>query len=97
MSANRADSDSKLSPPAAASDRSIARSAGVFTEMTRATPAVAGLMTLVLAAAAWVVAVEQMKGMDMGGATELGSFGSFVGFWVPMMAAMMLPSVARRC
>jgi len=51
-------------------------------------------MTLVLAAAAWVVAVEQMKGMDMGGATELGSFGSFVGFWVPMMAAMMLPSVA---
>jgi len=36
-------------------------------------------MTLVLAAAAWVVAVEQMKGMDMGGATELGSFGSFVG------------------
>ena len=75
-------------------DRSIARSAGVFTEMTRATPTVAGLMTLVLAAAAWVVAVEQMKGMDMGGATELGSFGSFVGFWVPMMAAMMLPSVA---
>ena len=62
--------------------------------MTRATPTVAGLMTLVLAAAAWVVAVEQMKGMDMGGATELGSFGSFVGFWVPMMAAMMLPSVA---
>jgi len=55
---------------------------------------VAGLMTLVLAAAAWVVAVEQMKGMDMGAATELGSFGSFVGFWVPMMAAMMLPSVA---
>jgi len=51
-------------------------------------------MTLVLAAAAWVVAVEQMKGMDMGGATELGSFGSFVGFWVPMMAAMMLPGVA---
>src|SRR2546430_13000670 len=61
--------------------------------MTRATPTVAGLMTLVLAAAAWVVAVEQMKGMDMGGATELGFFGSFVGFWVPM-AAMMLPSVA---
>ena len=51
-------------------------------------------MTLVLAAAAWVVAVQQMNGMDMGGATELGSFGSFVGFWVPMMAAMMLPSVA---
>ena len=51
-------------------------------------------MTFVLAAAAWVVAVEQMNGMDMGGATELGSLESFVGFWVPMMAAMMLPSVA---
>jgi predicted metal-binding membrane protein len=51
------------------------------------------LLTLVLAAAAWVVAVEQMNGMDIGGATELGPFPSFVGFWVPMMAAMMLPSV----
>ena len=27
----------------------------------------------------------------MGTATELGSFGFFVGAWVPMMAAMMLP------
>ena len=68
--------------------------AGVSTEITRTTSAVAGLMTLALAAAAWVVAVEQMNGMDMGGATELGSFGSFVGFWVPMMGAMMLPSAA---
>jgi predicted metal-binding membrane protein len=49
-------------------------------------------MTLALAAAAWVAAVEQMSGMDMGGASELGSFPSFVRFWVPMMAAMMLPS-----
>jgi predicted metal-binding membrane protein len=29
--------------------------------------------------------------MDMGVATVLGSFGSFVLLWVPMMAAMMLP------
>jgi predicted metal-binding membrane protein len=29
--------------------------------------------------------------MDMGVATELGSFSSFVAAWVPMMAAMMLP------
>jgi predicted metal-binding membrane protein len=50
--------------------------------------------TLGLAAAAWVVAVRQMRGMDMGTATELGSFGSFVALWVAMMAAMMLPGAA---
>ena len=50
--------------------------------------------TLGLAAAAWVVAVRQMRGMDMGPATELGSFGSFVALWVSMMAAMMLPGAA---
>jgi predicted metal-binding membrane protein len=32
--------------------------------------------------------------MDMGVATELGSFASFVALWVPMMAAMMLPGAA---
>jgi predicted metal-binding membrane protein len=32
--------------------------------------------------------------MDMGVATGLGSFGSFVAVWVPMMAAMMLPGAA---
>jgi len=32
--------------------------------------------------------------MDMGGATELGSFASFIGYWMPMMAAMMLPGAA---
>ena len=47
--------------------------------------------TLGLAAAAWVIAVRQMYGMDMGVATELGSFVFFVGLWVSMMAAMMLP------
>jgi predicted metal-binding membrane protein len=47
--------------------------------------------TLGLAAASWVVAVHQMNGMDMGVATELGSFAFFVAAWVPMMAAMMLP------
>jgi predicted metal-binding membrane protein len=48
--------------------------------------------TLGLAAAAWVVAVRQMDGMDMGVATELGSFTFFVVLWVSMMAAMMLPA-----
>ena len=50
--------------------------------------------TLGLAAAAWVVAVWQMNGMDMGVATRLGSFTFFVGLWVVMMAAMMLPGAA---
>jgi predicted metal-binding membrane protein len=47
--------------------------------------------TLGLAAAAWVVAVRLMSGMDMGVGTRLGSFAFFVGLWVSMMAAMMLP------
>jgi predicted metal-binding membrane protein len=51
-------------------------------------------MTLGLAAVAWVVAVWQMNGMDIGAATELGSFGFFAALWVAMMAAMMLPGAA---
>ncbi|MFL5826233.1 MAG: DUF2182 domain-containing protein [Thermoleophilaceae bacterium] len=47
-----------------------------------------------LGAVAWFVAVRQMDGMDMGIATRLGSFASFVGLWVSMMAAMMLPGAA---
>jgi predicted metal-binding membrane protein len=54
----------------------------------------AALATLGLAAASWVVAVRQMDGMDMGVATELGSFAFFVALWVSMMAAMMLPGAA---
>src|SRR6266851_6267766 len=50
--------------------------------------------TLGLAAASWVVAVWQMRGMDMGVATRLGSFASFIAVWVVMMAAMMLPGAA---
>src|SRR5258708_61671 len=56
--------------------------------------------TLGLAAAAWVVAVRQVNGMDMGVATQLGSFAFFVAVWMSMMAAMMLlgaaPAVLRR-
>ncbi len=50
--------------------------------------------TLGLAAASWVVAVPRMIGMDMGVATDLGPFASFVALWVAMMAAMMLPGAA---
>jgi predicted metal-binding membrane protein len=50
--------------------------------------------TLGLAAASWAVAVWQMRGMDMGVASELGSFGFFASLWLVMMAAMMLPGAA---
>jgi predicted metal-binding membrane protein len=62
--------------------------------VTRATPAAALAATLGLAAACWVVAVWQMHGMDMGTGTRLGSFAFFIGVWVAMMAAMMLPGAA---
>ena len=51
-------------------------------------------VVLGLAAAAWVVTVRRMHGMDMGVATELGSFAFFVTLWAAMMAAMMLPGLA---
>jgi predicted metal-binding membrane protein len=58
------------------------------------------IVTLALAAASWLVTVHQMRGMDMGVSTDLGSFAFFVAVWVPMMAAMMLPgatpAVVRR-
>ncbi|MHB8532644.1 MAG: copper chaperone [Solirubrobacteraceae bacterium] len=57
--------------------------------------AAAGLAaTSALAAASWVLAREQMQGMDMGVASGLGSFPFFAGAWVSMMAAMMLPGAA---
>jgi predicted metal-binding membrane protein len=51
-------------------------------------------VTVGLAALGWVVAVRQMRGMDMGVATGLGSFGFFAGAWTAMTVAMMLPSAA---
>jgi len=59
-----------------------------------ATTAAALTATLGLAAACWGIAVWQMQGMDMGVATRLGSFASFIAVWVVMMAAMMLPGAA---
>jgi predicted metal-binding membrane protein len=50
--------------------------------------------TLGLAAACWVVTIRRMSGMDMGAATDVGLFPFFIGVWVPMMAAMMLPAAA---
>ena len=55
-----------------------------------------GLVAALFAAAGlgWWWTVEQMKGMDNGPWTSLGTLGWFLGIWVVMMAAMMLPSVA---
>jgi predicted metal-binding membrane protein len=65
-----------------------------FATARTATLAAALTATLGLAAASWVIAVWQMDGMDMGVATRLGSFASFIAVWVVMMAAMMLPGAA---
>jgi predicted metal-binding membrane protein len=43
---------------------------------------------------AWLLVVVRMRGMDAGPGTDLGSLGWYLGIWVTMMAAMMLPSAA---
>src|SRR3954467_11557152 len=53
-----------------------------------------GAILLVAALATWIVVVERMRGMDAGPGTDLGALGWYVGIWVTMMAAMMLPSAA---
>ena len=55
-----------------------------------------GATALLLGAAlvAWAVTVERMQGMDAGPGTDLGGLGWYLGIWVTMMAAMMLPSAA---
>ena len=47
-----------------------------------------------LAALGWWWTVGEMRGMDNGPWTALGTFGWFLGVWVVMMAAMMFPSVS---
>jgi predicted metal-binding membrane protein len=63
---------------------------------TRSTARLTQQSALLLGGAlvAWIVTVDRMSGMDMGPGTNLGGLGWFVGIWVTMMAAMMLPSVA---
>ena len=55
-----------------------------------------GLVTLLLALAVvgWWWTADEMRGMDGGPWTELGTLAWFAGVWVVMMAAMMFPSVA---
>ena len=49
---------------------------------------------LAVAAVAWWSTAVRMAGMDQGPGTDLGAPVWFVGAWVVMMAAMMLPSAA---
>lgn len=55
-----------------------------------------GLVVLLFALAGigWWWTAEQMRGMDQGSWTGLGTAGWFLGVWLVMMAAMMIPSVA---
>jgi predicted metal-binding membrane protein len=59
-----------------------------------ASPSRAALLLLGAAGIAWVVTVERMRGMDAGPGTDLGGLGWYLGIWVTMTAAMMLPSAA---
>jgi predicted metal-binding membrane protein len=51
-------------------------------------------LLLALAAVAWWWTAREMRDMDDGPWTELGTLAWFLGIWVVMMAAMMFPSVA---
>ena len=55
-----------------------------------------GLIALLfaLAGVGWWWTIDQMRGMDNGPWTGLGTVGWFLGVWVVMMGAMMFPSVA---
>jgi predicted metal-binding membrane protein len=81
-------------PLAAAGDSDVQALPVVLTRAAPAATATAVAGTLALAGACWAIAVWQMNGMDMGPATQLGSFGFFIAVWIAMMAAMMLPGAA---
>jgi predicted metal-binding membrane protein len=49
---------------------------------------------LLLAAIAWAITDDRMRGMDAGPATDPGALGFWLTAWVVMMAAMMFPSIA---
>lgn len=49
---------------------------------------------IVLAALAWWTTVRAMTGMGASPTADLGALGWFVGVWIVMMAAMMLPAVS---
>jgi predicted metal-binding membrane protein len=76
---------SVVAPPPNAHQRSPLRSLN---------PVSTAAFLLAAALAAWIVALDRMQGMDAGPGTDLGDLAWYLGIWVTMMAAMMLPSVA---
>jgi predicted metal-binding membrane protein len=60
----------------------------------RLSPVAVSVLLVGAALVAWVVSTVRMRGMNAGPGTDLGGLSWFVGIWVTMMAAMMLPSVA---
>ena len=55
-----------------------------------------GLVAALFAVAVigWAWTAREMRGMDAGPWTSLGSLGWFLAVWIVMMAAMMFPSIA---
>src|SRR5437762_12676203 len=60
----------------------------------RLSPLSIAVVILGAALVSWIVTFDRMRGMDAGPGTDLGGLSWFLGIWVTMMAAMMLPSVS---
>lgn len=65
-----------------------------FAGAVRVNPTRLAAVLLGAALITWIVSIERMRGMDMGPGTDLGELGWYLGIWVTMMAAMMLPPAA---
>src|SRR5512133_884952 len=60
----------------------------------RLSPVGVAAALLGLTLVAWILPFDRVRGMGAGPGTDLGGLGWFLGIWVTMMAAMMLPSVS---
>jgi predicted metal-binding membrane protein len=90
--ARRAGRKRGLAPPATIPDtrREVRVHEPTITEQVLRPSVVTTLVGVTLAA--WLLVIVRMPGMDAGPGTDLGSAGWYLGIWVTMMAAMMLPS-----
>jgi predicted metal-binding membrane protein len=68
--------------------------AGAARSASGPSPALVAAALVAAALVTWIVTIDRMRGMDAGPGTDLGGLGWFIGVWVTMMAAMMLPSAA---
>jgi predicted metal-binding membrane protein len=68
--------------------------AGIALGRRGLSPALVAAALLSAALVTWIVTIARMRGMDAGPGTDLGGLGWFIGVWVTMMAAMMLPAAA---